>query len=427
MSSPQRSQQQKREQWLFTLDEVKSTPSIIDGLPIAEERLRRAKGVNFIYQAGVLLELPQITIWVAAVFFHRFYMRYSMVEQNGGYITTYGHFLPANTAATALFLANKTEENCRKTKDLIIAVAKVAQKNTKLIIDEQSKEYWRWRDSILAFEEIMLETLTFDLMIDNPYREIYELLGELDLIKNHKLRDGVWAFCNDACLTVLPLVLNTREVAISAIFFAATVNKMQIADVRGQSWWGYLGGSEEMAALGVELMCEFYRENPLRKQDKCPPSPEFRLESTRRRGEVVGLGGGMDVDSPLGGMGTGTPTPVGTERAGTQSPGRKVNGNGIVKREESAEEKKAAVRVSVENGDSDAALKAAANEMGVHEHVKISNGDGTGGGGLVSPGPMLAAIKRKSAELEDPVDSAEREAKKIKLQDDEDEGEIKGS
>ncbi|KAK4197838.1 putative cyclin [Triangularia verruculosa] len=422
MSSPQRSQQQRKEQWLFTVDEVKSSPSIIDGLPLAEERLRRAKGVHFIFQAGVLLELPQITLWVAAVFFHRFYMRYSMVEQTGGI----HHY---NIAATSLFLANKTEENCRKTKDLIIAVAKVAQKNTKLIIDEQSKEYWRWRDSILAFEELMLETLTFDLMIDNPYRDMYELLGELDLIKNHKLRDGVWAFCNDASLTALPLILTSREVAISAIFFAATVNKIQILDVEEKSWWAYLGGSEEMAALGVNMMCEFYRENPLRKQDKCPPSPEFRLESTRRRGDVSSLG--MDVDSP-GAMGTGTPTPVGTERAGTQSPGRmiKTNGNGVakaeesVKREESVEEKKAAIRASVENGDSDAALKAAANEMGVHESTKMSNGDGSG---LVSPGPMLAAIKRKSAELEDPVDAAEREAKKIKLQDEEDEGEIKGS
>jgi hypothetical protein len=53
-------------------------------MPLAEERLRRAKGVNFIYQAGVLLDLPQITLWVAGVFFHRFYMRYSMVEEKGG-------------------------------------------------------------------------------------------------------------------------------------------------------------------------------------------------------------------------------------------------------------------------------------------------------------------------------------------------------
>jgi hypothetical protein len=61
-----------------------STPSVIDGLSLAEERLRRAKGVNFIYQAGILLDLPQITLWVAGVFFHRFYMRFSMVEEKAG-------------------------------------------------------------------------------------------------------------------------------------------------------------------------------------------------------------------------------------------------------------------------------------------------------------------------------------------------------
>jgi hypothetical protein len=63
---------------------VASTPSIIEGLSVAEDRLRRAKGVNFIYQAGILLELPQVTLWVAGVFFHRFYMRYSMREEKGG-------------------------------------------------------------------------------------------------------------------------------------------------------------------------------------------------------------------------------------------------------------------------------------------------------------------------------------------------------
>lgn len=45
--------------------------------------MRRAKGVNFIYQTGVMLDLPQITLWVAGVFFHRFYQRYSMVAETG--------------------------------------------------------------------------------------------------------------------------------------------------------------------------------------------------------------------------------------------------------------------------------------------------------------------------------------------------------
>lgn len=71
-------------QWSFSADEILSTPSVVDGLPPAEERLRRAKGVNFIYQAGVMLDLPQITLWVAGIFFHRFYMRFSMVQEKGG-------------------------------------------------------------------------------------------------------------------------------------------------------------------------------------------------------------------------------------------------------------------------------------------------------------------------------------------------------
>lgn len=83
-SSPVAPKSPRANQWFFDSDEVVSTPSVIDGLSLAEERLRRAKGVNFIYQAGILLELPQITLWVAGVFFHRFYMRFSMVEEKSG-------------------------------------------------------------------------------------------------------------------------------------------------------------------------------------------------------------------------------------------------------------------------------------------------------------------------------------------------------
>ncbi|KAK5990612.1 Cyclin pch1 [Cladobotryum mycophilum] len=255
-------------QWFFTTDEVQSTPTIIDGVVPSEERLRRAKGVNFIYQAGVMLDLPQITLWVAGVFFHRFFMRFSM-----------------NIAATALFLANKVEENCRKTKDIIIAVARVAQKNAKLAIDEQSKEYWRWRDSILTYEEVMLEQLTFDLMIDNPYRHLFELLGQLDMVHNKNLRQAAWAFCNDACLTALPLHIEARDVAISSIFFASVHTNQQIDDFNGQAWWKYLKGNEDRCTKAIEVMRQFYTENPLRKQNPSLPSPAFHLENTRRRGD----------------------------------------------------------------------------------------------------------------------------------------------
>lgn len=82
--SPTSASRPRASQWYFSPEEALSSPSVVDGLTPADERLRRAKGVNFIYQAGAMIELPQTTLWVAATFFHRFYMRCSMVEEKGG-------------------------------------------------------------------------------------------------------------------------------------------------------------------------------------------------------------------------------------------------------------------------------------------------------------------------------------------------------
>lgn len=338
-----------------------------------------------------------------------------------------------NIAATSLFLANKTEENCRKTKDLIIAVVRVAQKNPRLEVDEQNKEYWRWRDSILAYEELMLEILTFDLMIENPYIRMWEFFRDLHLLENRPLRDAAWAFCNDACLTVLPLLLPAREIAIAALFFASSVTHIPIDDIDGQPWWQHLRANETNTIRAVRVLTDFYKENPLRKQDaKVPGSPKFDLESTRRRGDLANLSGlsQLDLDSSAAASSrNGTVTPS-DGRAGTQSPRKtSVNGSrpamegdsgasagGNIENEKRGEEA-AAAAVSAEAGDSDAALKAAANDISVHHNDRNNNG------GLVSP-----SIKRS---VEHDVTDEARNVKKQKVEegmsDDEDEGEIKGS
>ncbi|KAI1375679.1 cyclin-like protein [Hypoxylon crocopeplum] len=367
-------------QWYFKQDEVLGSPSILDGLSPAEERLRRAKGVNFIYQAGILLELPQTTLYVAGVFFHRFFMRCSMVEEKHGI----HHY---NIAATALFLANKTEENCRKTKDIIIAVAKVAQKNAKLIVDEQSKEYWRWRDSILMFEEVMLENLTFDLMIDSPHFKLYDFLGQLQVIHNKNLRHAAWTFCNDSCLTILPLLMDARDIAIAAIFFSSTFTGERIEDMNGKAWWKALKGNEDHCAKAIQVLKEFYVENPLRKQENpYSQSPVFILENTRRRGEDI------SVRST-----NGTPR---TDSA-TQSPKGKVNGIDEAAAEREIDTANAESASQAAPGDSDFVLKEAANNPVIHS--------GTNG------------TKRKEVESLAPE---KRNQKRRRLSSDDDEGEV---
>lgn len=171
----------------------------------------------------------------------------------------------------------------------------------------------------MTYEEVMLEQLTFDLMVDNPYRHLFELLGQLEIVHNKGLRQAAWAFCNDACLTSLCLLIEPRDVAIAAIFFASVHANQQIDDIRGEAWWIFLKGDEKRCASAMEVMRQFYTENPLRKSNPSLPSPAFHLENTRRRADT--LLSQPDTVSSTGG------TPMDIDRA-SRSPGARIDGSG---------------------------------------------------------------------------------------------------
>src|SRR5204863_8544711 len=99
-------------------------------------------------------------------------------------------------AATCIFLATKVEENPRKLPDLITASARFSQRNWELEIDEQNKEYWKWRDAILFTEEYLLEALCFDFDITHPYDDVVQLVQRL-APGNSGLGKYSWTFVND--------------------------------------------------------------------------------------------------------------------------------------------------------------------------------------------------------------------------------------
>jgi hypothetical protein len=280
----------------------------------------------------------------------------------------------------------------------------VAQKNAKLIIDEQSKEYWRWRDSILTYEETMLEMLTFDLVVVNPYQRLYEDLIKLGRVHDKELRDTAWTFCNDSCLTILPLLMDGRDLSISSIFFASSVTQKKIDDINGVAWWKALRGNEALMKKAIDLISDFYNENPLRKQGPHPGSPKFDLESTRRRGEPP-------FQSQNG-------TPMGTDGS-TQSPiapNSKIAGGAGEEDDEPRGGDETDSQGGRIRGDSDAALKAAANDLDVHK--------GKPNGRSIRSPPDN---KRKLLGELDADPDGGRESKRARTTDpDEDEGEVKG-
>ncbi|RMX98806.1 hypothetical protein D0867_12316, partial [Hortaea werneckii] len=209
--SPNRVLAETEAQWIFTEAELDNTPSVQDGMSVAEEREIRAKGVNFIVQVGIMLKLPQLTLSTAAVFFQRFLMHASLKKARD----TIPKLHQYQSAATALFLATKVEESCRKMKEMIIAFCRVAQKNPNMIVDEQSKDYWRWRDCILFNEDVLLETLCFDLTVESPHRQLFDMLKYYGVEHNKRLRNAAWAFVTDSNNTQLCLLHSSRTIAVA--------------------------------------------------------------------------------------------------------------------------------------------------------------------------------------------------------------------
>lgn len=249
-------------QWLFSPSELLRAPSIIDGMPPRQERANRAKGVNFITQVGILLKLPQLTLATASVYLHRFFMRHSMVDVNGR--PGLHHYA---IAATSLFLATKVEENCRKMRELVVACCRVAQKQPNLVVDEQNKEYWRWRDTILTNEDLLLEALCFDLKIDPPYRFLFEQLCQYHVQDNKILRNAAWAFVNDSNLTTLCLLAPPRTIAAAALYAAARHTGVSFPDDEaGRPWWYQLGMELSDLEEACVVLAEAYDETPLPRQ-----------------------------------------------------------------------------------------------------------------------------------------------------------------
>ncbi len=247
-----------------------------------------------------MLKLPQLTLATASVFLHRFFMRYSMVDLPGRPGLHYYAI-----AATSLFLATKVEENCRKMRELVIACCRVAQKNSNLVIDEQSKEYWRWRDTILHNEDVLLEALCFDLSLEPPYNILFEFLMYFGEGNNKKLRNAAWAFVNDSNLTMLCLLFTSRTIAAAALYAAAKHCGISFPDdASGRPWWDVLGVELKNVKKACNYMAGVYENSPLKGGDgggmyeRTPEDGDEMFAKTRRMAESAELSPIQDAKSP---------------------------------------------------------------------------------------------------------------------------------
>jgi protein BUR2 len=226
----------EQHKWLFSEEEFERTPSRHDNIEREKEDYIRHRAVEFIWQVSLMLKMPPQTSMTATVYMHRFLMRYSLMGQYPEMGSELMH--PKVIAAVALFVAFKVDESMRRMKDFVIACCRVAMKQSNLIVDEQSKDYWKWRDLILQNESVMLEFLCFDLQLESPYRILWDYSCYLGVQENRALKHSSWAFLNDSTYTILCLQFSPRVIAAAALYAAARHSNIAFPDdAEGRSWW----------------------------------------------------------------------------------------------------------------------------------------------------------------------------------------------
>ncbi|KAG9100489.1 hypothetical protein FS749_015082 [Ceratobasidium sp. UAMH 11750] len=150
------------QQWYFSPIDMLKTPSAVHGYSMEEELSARQKGVELLLRVAGQLRLPVNAFVAAASYFHRFYMRNSIRDYNY-----------RDIAATCIFLATKVEECGRKLKDVATTVIFKTNGSLKPDTDlqalENSKEHKKWTENILVYEETLLDSLCFDLVVESPH------------------------------------------------------------------------------------------------------------------------------------------------------------------------------------------------------------------------------------------------------------------
>ncbi|KAF2863762.1 cyclin-like protein, partial [Piedraia hortae CBS 480.64] len=248
------------EQWRFTEAELAQAPSIRDGMRQVDELDTRAKCVQFIIQAGIIAQLPVSTITTATTFFHRFLMRKSLKRRVNGERA----LSPYEIGATALFLATKVEESCRKLQVLASAFFCAAHQNMEITYDDQSHDWWHWAECVLDNEDALLETLCFDLLIGSPHNQLQAMMEACGIERDRDLRHAACAFYAGTVKTPLCLLLGSHTIAAAGLYAACLHCEKSLPDKDGHPWWQPHRVDIKTLRWAVKYMCDVYHAAPHR-------------------------------------------------------------------------------------------------------------------------------------------------------------------
>jgi protein BUR2 len=129
-------------------------------------------------------------------------------------------------------------------------------------LERPQQDFWKWRDTILYSEDVLLEALCFDLNVESPYKTMYDMLKYYGVEHNKKLRNSAWAFLSDSASTQMCLLFTSRTVAAASLYAGARMAEVDLGDDDGKPWWEIQHAKLRDIRKACNLMADLYEKSP---------------------------------------------------------------------------------------------------------------------------------------------------------------------
>lgn len=231
----------KKEKWLFTEERIRQSPSIKLGMTELEEITERQSCANLIRQIGNHLHdkckrPSHLAMNTAMVYMHRFYVFHSFQKY------------PAKTMAPCmLFLAAKVEETPIKLAYVIKTYKILTEPLHKgELLDEMVEKLSK---EVIANENVLLQTLGFDVSVSHPHQFIV-MSGEMMGLKKKETKYA-YDFATN-CLHFTTMCLKFSPQTVACICLLVSIKKENLfvdRSFEGIDWWNYLVPNLEIEAV----------------------------------------------------------------------------------------------------------------------------------------------------------------------------------
>uniref|UniRef100_A0A0A9X9R7 Cyclin-T1 n=1 Tax=Lygus hesperus TaxID=30085 RepID=A0A0A9X9R7_LYGHE len=249
------------EKWYFTKEQLMCAPSRKYGYDADKELSCRQQAANFIQDMGQRLQVTQLCINTAIVYMHRFYMFHSFTQ-----------FHRNHMASAALFLAAKVEEQPRKLEH-VIKVSQICLHRDMAPPDVKSQAYNEQAQELVVNENILLQTLGFDVAIDHPHTHVVKCCHLVRASKD-LAQTSYFMASNSLHLTTMCLQYKPTVVACFCIHLACKWSNWEIPQsTEGKPWFWYIDKTVTQELL-EQLTEEF-----LGIFDKCPSRLKKKIVS----------------------------------------------------------------------------------------------------------------------------------------------------